>query len=78
MFAGAEAPGYASARQESLGGENAVRGSRIWLTIVLLCLSRCRAGAIQSAAQITLVVPIAAGGGVDAIGRLFAEKLRSG
>jgi tripartite-type tricarboxylate transporter receptor subunit TctC len=53
-----------------------VRGSRIWLTVVALCLSAVPAQAqFNPQRQITVVVPIGAGGGVDATGRLFAEKL---
>ena len=53
-----------------------VRGSRIWLTVVALCLSAVPSQAqFNPQRQITVVVPIGAGGGVDATGRLFAEKL---
>jgi tripartite-type tricarboxylate transporter receptor subunit TctC len=53
-----------------------VRGSRIWLTAVALCVSAVSAPAqFNPQRQITVVVPIGAGGGVDATGRLFAEKL---
>ena len=53
-----------------------VRGSRIWLTVAALCLSAVPSQAqFNPQRQITVVVPIGAGGGVDATGRLFAEKL---
>jgi hypothetical protein len=53
-----------------------VRGSRIWLVIAALCLPAVPAQAqFNPQRQITVVVPIGAGGGVDATGRLFAEKL---
>jgi tripartite-type tricarboxylate transporter receptor subunit TctC len=53
-----------------------VRGSRIWLAVAALCLSAAPSQAqFNPQRQITVVVPIGAGGGVDATGRLFAEKL---
>ena len=53
-----------------------VRGSRIWLAAAALCLMAAPSQAqFNPQRQITVVVPIGAGGGVDATGRLFAEKL---
>jgi tripartite-type tricarboxylate transporter receptor subunit TctC len=53
-----------------------VRGSRVWLAAAVLCLSAVSSQAqFSPQRQITVVVPIGAGGGVDATGRLIAEKL---
>ena len=51
---------------------------RIWLWLALLALAGLAqpAQAQLSGRQITIVVPIGAGGGVDATGRLMAEKLQ--
>ncbi len=49
----------------------------LWLAIILLCAITAPATAqLNPQRNITLVVPIAAGGGVDAVGRLVAEKLQ--
>ena len=50
---------------------------RIWLALAALRLSAAPAQAqLNPSRQITIVVPIGAGGGVDATGRLIAEKLQ--
>ena len=49
----------------------------LWLAAALSCVFAAPAVAqLNPQRNITLVVPIAAGGGVDAIGRLIAEKLQ--
>jgi len=49
----------------------------LWLAAVLLCVFAAPAVAqFNPQRNIILVVPIAAGGGVDAVGRLVAEKLQ--
>jgi len=49
----------------------------VWLAAVLSCaLSAPAAAQLNPSRNITLVVPIGAGGGVDAVGRLVAEKLQ--
>jgi tripartite-type tricarboxylate transporter receptor subunit TctC len=53
-----------------------VRGSRIWLVVAAVALFAVPSHAqFNPQRQITVVVPIGAGGGVDATGRLIAEKL---
>src|SRR5687768_8822003 len=50
---------------------------RVLLAVVLsLIVAMPAAAQLNPSRNITLVVPIAAGGGVDAIGRLVAEKLQ--
>jgi tripartite-type tricarboxylate transporter receptor subunit TctC len=49
----------------------------LWLAVALsFAVSAPAAAQLNPSRTITLVVPIAAGGGVDAIGRLIAEKLQ--
>ena len=45
---------------------------------LLMLLAPSAQAQLNPSRQITIVVPIGAGGGVDAIGRLIAEKLPSG
>ena len=53
------------------------RQRQVWLAAVLSFFAIAPAAAqLNPSRTITLVVPIAAGGGVDAIGRLVAEKLQ--
>lgn len=52
------------------------RKSWLWLALLALGCSIHPAQAQLSGRQITIVVPIGAGGGVDATGRLIAEKLQ--
>src|SRR5262245_56665274 len=48
----------------------------LWLAAVLALITAPAAAQLNPSRTITLVVPIGAGGGVDATGRLIAEKLQ--
>jgi len=50
-------------------------GRKVYLAALLLALAAPAHAQLNSTRPITIVVPIGAGGGVDATGRLFAEKL---
>src|SRR4051812_46189590 len=52
------------------------RSLQTLVLLPLLVLSAPVAAQLNPSRQITIVVPIGAGGGVDATGRLFAEKLQ--
>ena len=52
------------------------RSLQCLVLLPLLALSRPAQAQLNPSRQITIVVPIGAGGGVDATGRLFAEKLQ--
>ena len=52
------------------------RSLQCLLLLPLLALSQPAQGQLNPSRQITIVVPIGAGGGVDATGRLIAEKLQ--
>src|SRR5215208_774824 len=51
------------------------RSLQTLVLLPLLALSQPAQAQLNPSRQITVVVPIGAGGGVDATGRLFAEKL---
>ena len=52
------------------------RSLQCLVLLPLLALSQPAQAQLNPSRQITIVVPIGAGGGVDATGRLFAEKLQ--
>ena len=52
------------------------RSLQALVLLPLLTLSAPAQAQLNPSRQITIVVPIGAGGGVDATGRLFAEKLQ--
>ena len=52
------------------------RSLQCLVLLPLLALSWSAQAQLNPSRQITIVVPIGAGGGVDATGRLFAEKLQ--
>lgn len=49
---------------------------KLWLLLPILALSAPAQAQLNPSRPITMVVPIGAGGGVDATGRLIAEKLQ--
>ena len=76
MFAPGRAGGYAWRKNKKSGGKDALHaGSLSGWPVASRSVAAVAQAQSNPQRQITVVVPIGAGGGVDATGRLFAEKL---
>jgi hypothetical protein len=73
---GRVARGNAEATLKSKGDEPMTAMRQALIVGLLTCWRSPRRAQLNPSRQITIVVPIGAGGGVDATGRLIAEKLQ--